>query len=230
MTRSVVGYVSLPTIQTAGRGPAPSPAPQDELARQRASITKYARTRRWHLQAIYEGDMEPSILRISAQVSRGLREAVNQVEEGAATGILVDALARLSPYSTDIRRLLKRLRQLSAILVAIEEQLDTSKKGGQARADAFLAGAQWDRAMTGARIRIGHAKARHLRPTLPATPNTARNVDRPEILEHIHALRDQGLSLRQIAQRLEDEGVETARGGAWWPATVASALRYQRPR
>ncbi len=228
--RSVVGYVSLPSVDTAGRGRSAARPAGDELDRQRARISDYARRRRWRLAGVFEGEAaahQPAGVRMP----RGLRKALTEINDGAASGLLVDALARISPFSADVGDLLGLLGQRSAILVAIDEQLDTSTKDGQAQADAFLRGAEWERATAGARIRIGHARARTADPGWLVPKHAARIVDRPEILEHIHALRDDGLSLRQIAELLEEEGVPTARGAErWWPTTVASALRYPRPR
>lgn len=72
-------------------------------------------------------------------------------------------------------------------------------------------------ATTGARIRIGHARARTANAGWLVPKHAARIVDRPEILEHIHELHDDGLSLQQIADRLEEEGVprraEASAGG-----------------
>jgi hypothetical protein len=98
----------------------------------------------------------------------------------------------------------------------------------QARARAIavleqLCGASWKRprarlalrsrplATTGARIRIGHARARTANAGWLVPMHAARIVDRPEILEHIHELHDDGLSLQQIADRLEEEAFHGAR-------------------
>lgn len=229
MARRVVGLVSRPSVDTAGRGRAPAPPAGDELGWQRSQIEDYARRRRWRLGAVFEGEVAPG--RAGVRISRGLDEAMTEIDNGAASGLLVAALERLSPFSTEVASVLEWLRQHSAVLVAIDEQIDTSEEDGQAQVDGFLRGAEWERATAGARIRIGHARARTAKPGLLVRPHAARIVDRPEVLERIHTLRDGGLSLRQIADRLEDDGVPTARGGeSWWPTTVASALRYPRPR
>ena len=41
----------------------------------------------------------------------------------------------------------------------------------------------------------------------------------------IKALHEQGNSLREIAQKLTDEGVPTRRGGEWYASTVRAVLR-----
>jgi hypothetical protein len=43
--------------------------------------------------------------------------------------------------------------------------------------------------------------------------------------QRISALRLQGLSLRQIAATLTQEGIPTRRGGAWYASTVRAVLR-----
>jgi hypothetical protein len=44
-------------------------------------------------------------------------------------------------------------------------------------------------------------------------------------------MREQGLSLQAIADRLNAEGVPTVRGGVKWrPSSVQCAAGYQRPR
>jgi hypothetical protein len=48
----------------------------------------------------------------------------------------------------------------------------------------------------------------------------------PDVTQRIRAARDAGLSLRQIADRLNADGTPTAHGGArWWASTVRSVLR-----
>jgi DNA invertase Pin-like site-specific DNA recombinase len=47
----------------------------------------------------------------------------------------------------------------------------------------------------------------------------------PEVIQRIRDARDAGLSLRQIADRLNADGTPTAHGGAqWWASTVRSVL------
>jgi DNA-binding transcriptional MerR regulator len=55
-------------------------------------------------------------------------------------------------------------------------------------------------------------------------------MDRPELLQKIAAMRSQGMSLREIAERLNAEEVPTLRGGALWrPSSIQAALGYKRP-
>jgi hypothetical protein len=52
----------------------------------------------------------------------------------------------------------------------------------------------------------------------------------PELHARITDMREQGLSLHAIAERLNAEGVPTLRGGTHWrPSSVQAAVGYKRP-
>src|SRR5262249_55878298 len=58
----------------------------------------------------------------------------------------------------------------------------------------------------------------------PKRPGRPAAVE-PDIVERIRRARASGLSLREVADRLNAEGTPTAQGGArWWPSTVRSVL------
>ena len=68
----------------------------------------------------------------------------------------------------------------------------------------------------------GAAEARiHGRPALK---------HRPELMERIATMRSANLSLQQIADQFNAEGVPTLRGGKKWrPSSIQAALGYRRP-
>jgi peptidoglycan hydrolase-like protein with peptidoglycan-binding domain len=54
-------------------------------------------------------------------------------------------------------------------------------------------------------------------------------ADDPELVERIVQMRAQGMTLQAIADRLNEEGVPTVRGGTEWrPSSVRSGLGYKR--
>jgi hypothetical protein len=54
-------------------------------------------------------------------------------------------------------------------------------------------------------------------------------ADNPELVERIVQMRAQGMTLQAIADRLNEEGVPTVRGGTEWrPSSVRSGLGYKR--
>ena len=55
-------------------------------------------------------------------------------------------------------------------------------------------------------------------------------ADNPELVERIVQMRAQGMTLQAIADRLNEEGVPTVRGGAEWrPSSVRKRLGLQAP-
>jgi hypothetical protein len=54
--------------------------------------------------------------------------------------------------------------------------------------------------------------------------------DVPELKERIAVMRADGMTLQAIADRLNEEGVPTLRGGEKWrPSSVQAAVGYRRP-
>ena len=55
-------------------------------------------------------------------------------------------------------------------------------------------------------------------------------ADIPELHDRIADMRERGMTLQAIADRLNAEGVPTLRGGAKWrPSSVQRATGYLRP-
>ena len=55
-------------------------------------------------------------------------------------------------------------------------------------------------------------------------------ADDPELRGRIARMRAQGMTLQAIADRLNEEGVPTLRGGQKWrPSSVQAAVGYRRP-
>jgi DNA invertase Pin-like site-specific DNA recombinase len=54
-------------------------------------------------------------------------------------------------------------------------------------------------------------------------------ADDPELRERIARMRAHGMTLQAIADRLNEEGVPTVRGGAKWrPSSIQAAAGYKR--
>ena len=80
----------------------------------------------------------------------------------------------------------------------------------------------------GAKPAVASGNGRHA----PANGRPRRRpalADDPELVERIVQMRAQGMTLQAIADRLNEEGVPTVRGGAEWrPSSVRSGLGYKR--
>lgn len=94
-------------------------------------------------------------------------------------------------------------------------------------ANILMSVAEWERETIGQRTREGLAAAK-AKGRAVSGPSVA---DRPEVVQRIRAMREDGMSLRAIAGQLDLECVPTPRGGATWSASAVHATTgYRRPR
>jgi DNA invertase Pin-like site-specific DNA recombinase len=151
----------------------------------------------------------------------GLSYALERIAEGRARGLVVSDLQRLSRSTDDLGALMAWLRDANATLVALDVDLDTSTAGGRQVASTLIALGDAERGSAQA-AQNGGADARiHGRPAVK---------DRPELMARISTMRSANVSLQQIADQLNAEGVPTLRGGKQWrPSSIQAALGYRRP-
>ena len=151
-----------------------------------------------------------------------LTAALEDIAAGRADGLIVAKLDRLTRSVIDFALLLEWFESADARLVALDFDLDTSTPGGRLVATLFAAIAEWERGIISQRTSdaLQGMKARGLAVGPPAVGTVAR--------ERIAELRGAGLTIRQIAERLNLDEVPTARGGSWSKSTVHAALGHRR--
>ena len=145
-----------------------------------------------------------------------LAAALESIASGPADTLYVQRLGAVAASLGELVRLIDWLADADATLLAGDVALDT-RGGGGARSVALLREIErWSR-----------EPADRRRP--PGRPGLATGS--PALAERIGALRESGLSLLAIAERLNADRVPTPRGGAMWrPSSVQAALGYRRPR
>jgi hypothetical protein len=145
----------------------------------------------------------------------GLGAALESIASGQADTLYVERLSAVAGSLGELVRLIDWLEEAGASLLAADVAFDT--RGGGARAIALLREIdRWSREPADRRRRSG-------RPSLA--------TGAPELAERIGLLRESGLSLLAIAERLNADRVPTPRGGVMWrPSSVQAALGYRRPR
>jgi hypothetical protein len=136
-------------------------------------------------------------------VRPGLVWALEQLAERRADVLVLTHLRDLSANPANLRPLLTWFSHEHRTLIALEPHVDTSTEGGRLAA------------LANARVRDGGRSA---------------VADIPELQEQIAEMREHGMTLQAIADRLNAEGVPTLRGGAMWrPSSVQRATGYLRP-
>ena len=153
----------------------------------------------------------------------GLNYAVERLAGSDTRCLLVAELRRLGGSAAELGRVLRWLRDRGLRLVAIDVQLDTAAADGRIAADALISVSE--------RAEAEVPVSRSGRETGDARPGRPAVCDLPALKEHIVAMRSAGMTLQAIADRLNEEGVPTVRGGREWrPSSVQVAAGYRRPR
>jgi len=120
----------------------------------------------------------------------------------------------------DFARILEDAEHQGWSVVCLDLSVDTRTVTGRATAHVVATFAQMERERIGERTREGMAKikaetGKHMGRPVSLAPTTAARI---------RSLRDEGLSMQGICARLAEDGVPTATGGRWWPATVRGVL------
>jgi peptidoglycan hydrolase-like protein with peptidoglycan-binding domain len=145
----------------------------------------------------------------------GLTYALGRITDGHARGLVVHELQGFSRSPRELAALIAWLRDAGATLVALDLGFDTATPGGRQIASTLLT--------------LGKPEADEGQVERRANGRPAVR-DRPELRERIASMRSAGMSLREIAEQLNAEGVPTVRGGARWrPSSIQAALGYRRP-
>jgi DNA invertase Pin-like site-specific DNA recombinase len=150
----------------------------------------------------------------------GLKHALDLLENGEATCVVVANLSRLTASAVTLRKLLGWLEQRGARLIAIDLDLDTATTKGRLAARAVAEMGRLEE------LRTDGADADGLRPQRRASSHEEQQLKR-----RIAAMRARGMTLQAIADTLNREGVPTLRGGQKWrPSSVQGATGYRRPK
>jgi len=226
--RKVIGYVRVSSEGQATEGVS--------LDAQRAKLAAYCIAMDLELVAI-EADEG-----VSAKTLRrpGLQRALGALEAGAADGLLVTKLDRLTRSVRDLGDLVERFFASERwSLLSVGDSIDTKTAAGRLVLNVLTSVAQWEREATGERTRDALVEVKRQGGVLGAdalgwrrTEETdaagrqciVRVDDEAETVARIVALRGEGLSLRRIADTLTMEGRATKRGGRWAAEQVRAVL------
>jgi DNA invertase Pin-like site-specific DNA recombinase len=157
----------------------------------------------------------------------GLQYALDRIARGEAACLVVSRLERLSRSLADLGKLIEAVRCGGGRLVIVDIGFDTATRHGALAAETLVTIGTWERRRLGERTRKGLAAAR----ARGAAGGRPAVDDIPELKDRIVAMRAEGMTLQAIADRLNEEGVPTLRGGKEWrPSSVQAAAGYRRPR
>jgi site-specific DNA recombinase len=219
----VVGYVRVSTNEQATEGVS--------LAAQESKLRAYCTALDLELVAVV-ADAGVSAKSLARE---GLSEALALLDSGAAEGLLVCKLDRLTRNVRDLGTLLDGYFATRFHLLSVADAVDTRSAGGRLVLNILTSVAAWEREATAERtsaaLRHKVANGEHVgAPRLGVAVvdgALAEVAEERATVARILELRASGLSLREVARHLAEEGHQTKRGGAWAAATVRLVLRRE---
>ena len=183
---------------------------------QRQAIAAEADRRGW-LSVRYLSDKGYSA---SSLDRPAIQEALAILSAGEADTLVVAKLDRLSRSLLDFAGLMERSQRAGWSIVALDLGVDTSTAAGEMVAHVMASFAQFERRL------IAERTAAALQAAKKRGQRLGRPITLPEVIrQRIARERAQGRTLQAIADRLNEEGIPTARGGQWGTSSVQKVLR-----
>jgi len=219
-----VGYVRVSLEKQAEGGVS--------LGEQRARLEAYAKLYELDLVAV---EVDGGVSARSLE-RPGLGRALERLRTGKAEALLVSKLDRLTRSVRDLGDLVERSFAPGRFaLLSVSEQIDTRTAGGRLVLNVLASVAQWEREATGERT---SAAMRHMAASgeytggeapcglaLDAAGRLEPVGSEQGVIEEAAALRAAGLTLREVAARLEAAGMRSRVGRPFAPAQVARMVR-----
>jgi site-specific DNA recombinase len=202
------------------------------LEAQRAELTAYADLYDLEVVEVTEdaGESAKSLNR------PGLQRALDMLRHGEADGLAVVKLDRLTRSVADWQILIDGYfgEKAGKQLFSVTDSIDTRTAAGRMVLNILLSVAQWERESTGERtrealaykiknlervgkVRFGYDLANDDRTLVP-------NPVEQNAIEWMRQLRNEGLTLRQIASALTDRGISTKEGLVSWKHSTVSYI------
>lgn len=220
----VAGYIRVSTDEQAKSGLG--------LADQRQQIADQARVKGWPEPVIYADE---GISGTKDDKKRpGLARLRNDIREGRIDVVIVRSMDRLGRRVRILVEMVDEMNAYHVKLVSCKESIDTTTPQGQAMFHMValfaelergliaerVAGALAEKSRTdgdaGGKMPYGYVRA--------ATGVVKVDAGQARIVRDIFALREQGRSLRQIAERIRRRGKPGPRGGLWHHTSIAEIL------
>jgi DNA invertase Pin-like site-specific DNA recombinase len=209
----VIGYASCMHAGEAGTR---------ELKQQASVVSRECKRRGLHLIELV-GEREPTTGKGLARP--GLSYALDRIRSSDAEGLVVAELSRITYSAAELGTVMEWLVGSGVRLIAAAQGLDTDSEDGRLAASMLIEVSRWERVRLSERTRNGLQAARKR----GKASGRGAVTDDPDLSERITEMRARGMTLQAIADRLNEEGVPTVRGGAKWRhSSVQAAAGYRR--
>jgi DNA invertase Pin-like site-specific DNA recombinase len=151
-----------------------------------------------------------------------LRQALTDLSNGEAAGLIATKLDRLARSLSDYCRMVEQAEGEGWSLLTLDSPVDPTTPMGKAFTSIIATFAELERGLIAERTRtaMGQAKANGRR------LGGARSERSAELAARVNGMKQAGMKFREICDTLTSEGEPTLRGGAAWrPSNVQALLR-----
>jgi DNA invertase Pin-like site-specific DNA recombinase len=165
----------------------------------------------------------------------GMQRLLQMADNSVVSAVIIAKLDRITRSVKDLAELLERFSRRGVALVSVAESLDTATASGRLVMNLLVSVSQWERETIGERTRqaLDFKKSNNERVGNIAygyqlsadAKHVEQNFSEQAILSRMSDLRRAGLTLRQIAERLNENGYQTRRGSKWRHVYIASVLK-----
>ena len=223
MATKAFGYLRVSTAGQADEG--------ISLDAQRSKISAWCEINDVELIEIFE---DAGISGKRADNRPALQDALKSVIEENGV-LIVYSLSRLARSTKDTLHIAEQLDKAGADLVSLSEKIDTTSAAGKMVFRLLAVLNEFERDLISERTTAAMAHLREQDRFLGQVPygyrlsSDGESIEKDELEEQairrIEALREEGLSLRAIAEQLDVEGFAAKSGRKWSHTSVASVLR-----
>lgn len=216
-----VGYIRVSTNEQATEG--------ISLSHQEAKIRAYAAL---HEMDLVEVISDAGISAKTVDKRLGAKRVIDLASTGEVEVIIVYKLDRMFRNAAEALRISQELNDMGVALHSVTERLDTQSAMGKFFFTIMAAAAEMERNLISERTRdaLNHKKA--LGKVFNHPPYgydidgdlLVINKEEQLIIKRIERLDGEDQSLQSIATELNDAGIKTKKGKAWFPQTVKGVL------
>lgn len=220
--QKAIGYIRVSTQGQADEGVS--------LDAQRAKIEAWCSLNDAELVAVFE---DKGLSGGSMAGRDGLASALKATGKGMA--LVSYSISRLARSTRDMLHIGEQLDKKGADLVSLTEKIDTTTAAGRMVFKMLAVLADFERDQIGERTKMALAHKKAKGEVYAPTPYGFEAIEgrlvevkrEAKIVAQILSLRESGCSLAEIADHLNEQGIEGKRGGRWFASTVRYLIQRQ---
>jgi len=220
-TMKAVAYIRVSTKEQAQEGVS--------LSQQLEKIKHFCLAKDWELTKVYQDEGKSG-----ANLNReGIQELLSDCKKGEYDVIVVYKLDRLTRSVKDLGYLIELFDKHEIAFSSVSDNFDTTTANGRLVLNILGSVAQWEREIIAERTEdaLQHKKAnRKIYGAIPLgfdlgeDGKLIENKQELRIVRKIKDLRQRGISLGNIAGRLNSDNIPTKKNRKWYAGTVKYIL------